>query len=313
MSGTDKSVVVLYGALRSGTTLVRLILDGHPDMCCPGERDFMLDFMQHGDAGLVLDRDALAEDRIFQDAQLQLPQATQGAEAFEGMLAEDAARHDKSCHVLVLHRRMDALLALRPGVKIIHLVRDPRDVARSSIGMGWTGNTWYGVDHWIGTEREWEAHAGALASDQVFTLQYEALLRAPEDTLRQLFDFIDLPFDDQVFGFSDHSTYEPLDESLAEQWRRKQTPDELSDVEYKLGDLLAGRGYQPSGAPVRAPGTVRKAALFVQNKRHLWKTRFGRFGLVDPLIETLTRRLGLQGLGRGARARMREKEKQYLK
>ncbi|WP_425596530.1 sulfotransferase, partial [Roseobacter litoralis] len=44
--------VVLYGALRSGTTLVRLILDAHPDICCPGERDFMVDSLYDDDGVL---------------------------------------------------------------------------------------------------------------------------------------------------------------------------------------------------------------------------------------------------------------------
>ena len=122
-----------------------------------------------------------------------------------------------------------------------------------------------------------------------------------------------MPFNEQVFSFSEHSTYAPLDPALAEQWRRKQTPEELSHVEYKLGDLLTDRGYQPSGAVPRAPGVLRKLQLFVQNKRHSWKIRFERFGYVDPIVAALTRRLKLQGLGRSARARMREKEKQYLK
>lgn len=313
MRVTDDGVVVLYGALRSGTTLVRLILDRHPDMCCPGERDFMLDFLQHSNTGFLLDRGALSEDRIFQATQLALPDTSDGATAFEAMLSEDTAAHHKARHVLVLHRGLDALLALRPGIKIIHIVRDPRDVARSSIGMGWAGNTWYGVDHWIATEREWEAQAGSLTPDQVFTLRYETLLQAPEDTLQRLFDFVGLPFNDQVFSFSAHSTYAPLDPALAEQWRRKQTPEELSDVEYKLGDLLTDRGYQPSGAVPRAPGALRRVQLFVQNKRHPWKTRFERFGYVDPIVETLTRRLKLHGLGHSARARMQEKVKQYLK
>ena len=79
------------------------------------------------------------------------------------------------------------------------------------------------------------------------------------------------------------------------------------------GALLTNRGYQPSGAVHRAPGALRKLQFFVQNKRHPWKTRFERFGYVDPIVAALTRRLKLQGLGRSARARMLEKEKQYLK
>jgi hypothetical protein len=273
----------------------------------------MLDYLRPQGKRLLLDRKGLCEDRIFLSSGLELPEAEDGAAAFDAFLDEDMAHHHKARHVLVMHRDLKTLLTLRPDIRIIHLVRDPRDVARSSIGMGWAGNTWFGVDHWIDTERDWDAQSGLLAPEQVFTLRYETLLQAPEDTLRRLFDFLGLPFDERVFSFSEHSTYAPLDAGLAEQWRRKQTPEELSDVEHKLGDLLTRRGYHPSGAPVRAPGMWRQGQLFVQNKRHHWKTRFERFGYFDSLTETLTRRLGLQRLGHGARARIREKEKRYLK
>ena len=40
--------VALYGALRSGTTLFRLILKHHPALHNPGETDFLLDHI-HAD------------------------------------------------------------------------------------------------------------------------------------------------------------------------------------------------------------------------------------------------------------------------
>ena len=39
-------IFALYGALRSGTTLVRLILRAHPQIHSEGENDFLLDHLQ---------------------------------------------------------------------------------------------------------------------------------------------------------------------------------------------------------------------------------------------------------------------------
>lgn len=305
--------VVLYGALRSGTTLLRLILDAHPDIRCPGERDFMLDSLRPQGAGFVLDREALNRDRIFLDSGLSVPEQTEGAAAFDSFLAEDRARHGKSHHCLVLHRKLDILLKLRPDMRLIHLVRDPRDVARSSIGMGWAGNTWFGIDHWIGTERAWDNQAKRLTEDQVFTVQYEALLRTPEHMLRRLCAFIGVQYDALMLSYSAGTTYEPLDTALAEQWRSRQTEQEVADVEFKIGRLLTDRGYQPSGIVPTPPGALRKLGLIVQNKRHLWKTRFDRFGYLDPILDFVSRRIGWAALGRSAQVRMRETQKKYRK
>ena len=54
--------------------------------------------------------------------------------------------------VLVLHRHADKALTLLPDAKVIHLMRDPRDVARSAIGMGWAGNVFHGSPAMVATE-----------------------------------------------------------------------------------------------------------------------------------------------------------------
>ncbi|WP_282063801.1 sulfotransferase family protein [Roseobacter litoralis] len=313
-SSTHKTPpLVLYGALRSGTTLMRLILHAHPDICCPGERDFMTDALRPVGNGLELDPGVLRESRIFLSSGLSMPQQTNGKDAFDSMLAEDRVRDEKPHHILVIHRRLENLLRLYPDIRIIHLVRDPRDVARSSIGMGWAGSTWFGIDHWIRTETNWDKNSAQLTEDQVFFLRYEDLLQTPTKTLTRLCAFVGVPYDPAMLTFSESSTYAPLDPKLSEQWRHKQTEGEVSDVEYKIGDMLTQRGYTPSGVNPRAPSLMRRLTLTMQDKVFVWRVRLKRFGLVDPVVGMVSRRIGLPSLGQSARARMREKQKKYLK
>lgn len=321
----EDRVVILYGALRSGTTMIRLMLDAHPQISCPGEMDFMVDFLRPGasdrspdqgpDQGpnLRLDRDELAADRIFRASGLSVPETDDGAAAFWDMARQAGA--DRQGHVLipVMHRHLGDLLRVFPKARIIHLVRDPRDVARSSIGMGWAGNTWFGVDHWIGTEQEWDRHGAALPPDQVFSLRYETLLTAPEQELGRLCAFIGLDYDPAMLTFDQTSSYAAVDPALAFQWKRKQTPREVADVEHKVGPLLAARGYARSGHPPGRPGLLRRLALLAGNKRHIWKVRFARYGYRDPVQETLSRRLGLTSLRRAAQRRIDRKLERYLK
>ena len=167
---------VVFGALRSGTTLLRLMIDGHPRFVCPGESDFLFDYLipaQNG--GWRYDLQALAADRIFQASPARLPETDEAIPALASMIA-DLRGSSGGCLVLMLHRGLGRLLQMEPDIPIIHLVRDPRDVARSAIGMGWAGNVFYGARTWLVTEKEWEREAANLPASQFFEFQYEALL-----------------------------------------------------------------------------------------------------------------------------------------
>ena len=306
-------IIVLYGALRSGTTLFRLMLNAHPRITCRGERDFMVDYMTFDTGSPTLDREALAADRIFRTSGLTVPDTDDGHAAFRDMARQAGAGQPGQVVVLVMHRHLDRLLALCPDVRIIHLIRDPRDVARSSIGMGWAGNTWFGVDHWIGTEQAWDAHGSALPQTQVFPLHYEHLLEEPDDQLTRLCAFMGLTYDPVMLTFDQNSTYSALDPKLAYQWRQKQTPQEVAEVEHKVGPLLAARGYAPSGHPPTAPSLLRRMVLNWTNRHHKWRLRLKRYGYVDPIQEALARRLGLTSLQHAAQRRIDEKKRKRAK
>ena len=68
----DRELVFIYGALRSGTTLLKLVLDMHSDIDNPGEFDFLTDCLSQDASGhWVADREYLLANRIFVDSGLQ--------------------------------------------------------------------------------------------------------------------------------------------------------------------------------------------------------------------------------------------------
>ena len=109
--------------------------------------------------------------------------------------------------VLMLHRNLETAVTHLPDLKILHLVRDPRDVARSSIGMGWAASTYYGVRHWLKTEQEWAACAPKLNPDQVLQVNYETLIEKPEETLEKICNFFGVPFKKHMLDYDGNTTY----------------------------------------------------------------------------------------------------------
>lgn len=293
--------------------MVRLMLNAHPQINCPGERDFMVGYLNHRQSELALDRAALADDRIFKSSGLAIPDTSDGAEAFWDMVRQSTKDRPDQCLVLVLHRHLKELLEIFPEVPIVHLVRDPRDVARSSIGMGWAGNTYYGVDHWLKTEQGWDDEAGRLPDGQVCLTRFEDILANPERELGRVCSFAGLSYDPKMLDFDETSTYSKVDPSLAYQWKHKQTAQELGELEHKIGDLLRARGYEPSGNSIAQPSKWRAITLALKNRQYVITERIRRFGLVDTLLLTLSRRLKLRKLQRDVQLRKDEKLRAFLK
>ena len=65
MSDISTRTVAVYGALRSGTTLLRLMLDAHSRLSCPGETDFLFDHLRMQSDPPVYDEEALERNRIY--------------------------------------------------------------------------------------------------------------------------------------------------------------------------------------------------------------------------------------------------------
>lgn len=305
--------VIVYGALRSGTTLLRLMLDGHPKLDCPGEADFLFDFLSRAEDGSwALDTETLARERIYQNSKATVAPDTPAKEAVLDMIAQ-FHESEGSVVVLMIHRGLDKILDMFPDVQVLHMLRDPRDVARSSIGMGWAGTLFHGIGHWIGTEDQWHANVERIGSNKAETLQYEALIRDPEAELKRVVTFFGLTYSSKMLSYTESTTYAAPDVSLIEQWRSKLQGSDIALIEGRIGNLLQASGYEPSGHPPHHPRFPERLALAVKNTTSTWRTRIQRFGLIDPVLIMLARRLHMPGIGIKAQERLNTKMVAYLK
>lgn len=305
--------VIVYGALRSGTTLLRLMLDKHPGLSCPGEADFLFDYLTFAEDGNIsIDVDRLKESRIYQNSAVHINQNLSARDAVLDMISQ--MREDENqCVVLMLHRGVTSALRLFGNVPILHMLRDPRDVARSSIGMGWVGTVYHGVGHWIKTENEWDAVESTYPDAETQILTYEDLIKEPEQELKRIAAFFGVSYDPNMLAYHAGSTYGPPDVSLIEQWRHKQSPRDVALIEGRLKGQLVARGYEPSRYAPITPSLLFKLLLWGQNKTRTWRERIKRYGVIDPVIVGISRRAKVPGMSQNARKRMNRKRMRYLK
>ena len=298
-------VSIIYGALRSGTTLLRLMLQGHPRLWIPGESDFLFDHLRPSADGFALDRAGLEHDPIRLEDLSELPETDDPVECVKEMVESLAEGRD---HItLVLHRGIGKAIQVFPDAPIVHLVRDPRDVARSCVGMGWDGTAYRGVRHWLGTEREWAATAPEIPSQQQIEVRYEDLISSPEEHLAAIATLLGVEYDQRFHDYPSQSTYSKVDASLAYRWKRKMPPREAQLIDGRVGEFLAAYGYESSDGGAARPGGMESCMLAYRDFVRRWAGRFQRFGIIDPILSSCSRRLGLDCLAKGANSRIREK------
>ena len=305
--------VFVYGALRSGTTMFRLMLNAHAQVQNPGEVDFLFDYLRRdpsGPGGWRYDRAGLSDNRIFRAHGLDLPEGVDGLDLLADFIRQFRARDPQAVLTMNVHREAGRIAEALPAARLVHLLRDPRDVARSSVVMGWAGLSYYGVDHWIATERSWDA-AGFPAT-RVLTLKFEDLMADLGGELGRVCAFLGVPFSAAMLDYHRDTTYGPPDPKLAEQWRRQAARREVALIEDKCGDLIAARGYAKGPVP-HHPGRLELASLALRNNLGRRRASLRRFGLPLLVGAKLSGWVGATGLHRHFRRRMDARTAENLK
>lgn len=297
--------VFVFGAMRSGTTVFRLMLDRHAQLANPGEVDFLFDHLSRtADGDWRYDFPALRAQRIFAAKKLDTPDGLDGEALLRCFVDQLTQRTTPRRLTLNIHRNATKAAQFFPDAKFIHVLRDPRDVARSSIGMGWAADLYGGVDHWIETETDWSRVAPSLTPERVCELRYEHLFSDIEAALRRVCAFIGVDYTPEMLEYHRDSNYGPPDPALIDQWRRRQDPLEIGLLEGKAGALMQARGYALSGHPVRHPSAIEAMRRSVRSRLFRLRRGVNEFGLLMVATEKLTRWVGLRGINARLRRRM---------
>ena len=203
----------IVGAPRSGTTLLRFMLDAHPDLAIPPETGFL-----PRTAWLV--PPLFLRSRLFrlithyprsrpnwEDFHMQPADLWESwreirpfsvAEAVRAFYRLYARQHGKSRFgdkTPFYARAMPAIRTLLPEVRFIHIIRDGRDVALSLRKMPFAPSQEIAAlaCHWKRTVTM--ARTDGRRSGGYFELRYEDLISDPEAKLRVICDFLRLDFD----------------------------------------------------------------------------------------------------------------------
>lgn len=305
----------LVGSERSGTTLLRLMLDHHPEISFNPEFEYAVS--QMGDDGSFPDMESyyhfLTHDFIFPGAHFSVDKSLDYRALMHDFLRQKLTRDGKMIIGATVHHHFNRLLHLWPEARFIHILRDPRDVARSVIGMGWAGNVWVGADRWVEAELIWESMVSQLPDDRHTHIRYETLIENPREELARLCRFMGAEFHEDMFSYADKSTYDKPDPTLVYQWRKKLSDEEVALVEAKCGTLLTDRGYELSGLPKREVSATEVAKLESDSRKLARRFRIKRYGLPLVLGSKIARTIRFSWLEDKLQLRMNEIGKKHIK
>jgi Sulfotransferase family len=205
----------IVGVDRSGTTLLRLMLDAHPDLAIPAETMFLEKVAAPAMAGAGREQffDTVTGAMTWENLGVAREDFRAGLERIEPFNLADGTRcffrlyaqqrgksrwGDKTPYYRVMMPRIQALL---PEARFIHLIRDGRDIALS------LGPLWFGPGDDISKQAEfWVRHVTKAREaggeiEHYLEVRYEALVSQPRRTLKRICTFLGLPFDPAMMRY----------------------------------------------------------------------------------------------------------------
>jgi hypothetical protein len=151
---------------------------------------------------------------------------------------------------------LPALHAVFPDLQVVHLLRDGRDVVQSFMRVSQARLPHFAA-MWLRSVRAARAF-GAQHPRQYLEIRYEDLVRRPAEILASVATFLDLPFDERMLRhhtldlrLGDVDRYpalqgarEPVYETSIGRWRGAFASTELAELDRLIGPALAALGYR---------------------------------------------------------------------
>lgn len=305
--------VFVVGAERSGSTMLKLMLDHHPAISFPHQYEFSVDRL--GDDGTPPDLPAywayLEGDGVFRRSGFSIDRSLDYHSLQDHFL--DERRRGRPVVGGTLHRHFSRLLHLWPETRFVHLVRDPRAVARSVVEMGWAGHVYEGAGRWVEAEREWERVCARVPPSRRHEVRYEDLVTDPERVLRGVCEFLGVPYDPAMLRYPRDSTYDAPDPQLLGRWRTHLSAREQGLVDGRVGALLGARGYPPSAGGPLHPGGPERVLLALLERVGRARFSVGRLGLALFVSHWLARKLRIEPWRRATSRRVQAIAERHIR
>jgi sulfotransferase family protein len=274
--------VIVLGVGRSGTTLLRVMLDRSSELAIPYETFFVPQLAHRHGRHIKLDAfvDDLGRLRTLYDWGIKpddvRPRLSEGMatrDAIAAIFETYAERQGKprwGDKTPLYMQQLPLLERLFPDALWVHLVRDGRDAALSFLELpeGFSGKTWAQPRTVAQFAARWRTEIlsarrlGRHAGSRYLELRYEDLVAEPERELRRVCEHGSLPWEADMLDHTRVSDAANMPEhrNLAQpptpglrDWRSQMSREDALTFEQVAGDVLGSAGYELLNAKARYP------------------------------------------------------------
>jgi sulfotransferase family protein len=190
--------IFLVGCQRSGTTMLRLVLDSHSHLSCGPETRFLADLER------IIGPDW---KRLSQYGYSQEEWLRRIGDFFDGLQADYARANGKqrwADKTPLYALNLDFISRMFPDCQIVHVIRDGRDVAVSHRKRFGYRSAMKSAIKWPRYIKEARAVGARLPADRYYELRYEAVVDNTETALRELFEWFGEPWEPEVLNYDKH-------------------------------------------------------------------------------------------------------------
>jgi sulfotransferase family protein len=283
--------VIVLGVGRSGTTLLRVMLDRNSELAIPYESFFVTALgHRHGRRPRL---DDFLDDlgRFYQlyewgiapeDVRVRLHDGMTTGEAIAAIFEVYAEREGKprwGDKTPLYMQQLPLLERLFPAALWVHLVRDGRDAALSFLDLpeGFSGKTWAQPRTAAQFAARWRTEVraarrlGRHVGNRYLELRYEDLVAEPERELRRVCEHASLPWEPEMLEYAgtsevaqmpEHRNLEQPPTPGLRDWRTQMRREDALAFEEVAGDVLRSSGYEllvPAGRYPTARGRLELA------------------------------------------------------
>ena len=265
----------IIGSARSGTTLLRLILNAHPDVAVPPESRFITELWR-GEEEVEVEGflEALTNHRLFRVWNLEVDEVrheigtrarVRYADAVEAAYRAWARSKHKTCWGDKTPRYIEhipLLARLWPEAKFVHQIRDGRNVVLSYADVPFGPKTLGKAARlWASRVTSGLVEGRKLGPDRYLEIRYEEFVANPENQAKTLCDFLNIDFDPDMLDYAEKARTDILPRAARYNPHVAQTPttslraweNQMPDRHVELFEAIAGDVLDMLENPRRFP------------------------------------------------------------
>jgi hypothetical protein len=269
----------IIGSGRCGSTLLRAILEAHPDVHTPPDTPLgpvMREYRRysrlpwnavlrivlgHYEYGPNWDAFELSLRPLFRELAAYPRDSRNLAALLDGVYRAHAAKHKPSAtrwgdKATINTFALSGLRRVFPDLQVIHMIRDGRDVVRSYMRRSTQTLSW-AANLWLQSVRTAQGF-GARHPGQYLDIRYEELVRHPREKIQAVATFLDVGFDERMLRHHEldlslgdvrqlptlEGARDPIHQTAIGRWRTEFDPAQIAELDRLLGPTLGALGYE---------------------------------------------------------------------